>query len=257
MLNNLFVFDIETIHDCAAGRKLYGLQDLDDNAVSEAMFTLRRQSHGNDFLPHYLQQIVAISAVFRSRDHLKVWSLGEPDSTEKELIERFFSGLEKYIPNLVSWNGSGFDLPVLHYRALFHGVKAPRYWETGDQDQQFRWNNYLNRYHYRHLDLMDVLAAYQNRANAPLDHIATLLNFPGKMGKSGGSVWQQYQVGEITDIRNYCETDVLNTYLVYLRFELLRGNLTTEHYDTELDRVRQLLKEENKPHFSEFLQHWS
>ncbi len=80
-------------------------------------------------------------------------------STEKELIERFYDGIDRFTPNLVSWNG-GFDLPVLHYRALKHGVPGRRYWETGNEDTSFKWNNYLSRYHQRHLDLMDVLAMY-------------------------------------------------------------------------------------------------
>ena len=61
-----------------------------------------------------------------------------------------------------SWNGGGFDLPVLHYRALLHGVQAPRYWEMGDEDTAFRYNNYLSRFHWRHLDVMDVLSGHQN-----------------------------------------------------------------------------------------------
>src|SRR5204863_166210 len=110
-----------------------------------------------------------------------------------------------------SWNGGGFDLPVLHYRSLFHRISAPRYWEMGDHDHTFRWNNYLNRYQFRHTDLMDLLALYQNRAYVPLDQMATLLGFPGKMGMSGHRVWEYYQAGKIGEIRHYCETDVLNT----------------------------------------------
>ncbi|MFA5529852.1 MAG: 3'-5' exonuclease, partial [Thiohalomonadaceae bacterium] len=179
---NVLVFDIETIPDVDAGRRLHGLEGLSDADVVSAMFNLRRQENGTEFLRLHLQRVVAISAVLRRGDSLKVWSLGEADSPEKELIQRFFDGVERFSPTLVSWNGCGFDLPVLHYRALLHGVQAPRYWETGDEDQSFRWNNYLSRYHARHTDLMDVLSGYQGRACAPLDEIATMLGFPGKMG---------------------------------------------------------------------------
>ena len=117
-----------------------------------------------------------------------MWSLGEPDSSEAELIQRFYDGIERYTPQLVSWNGGGFDLPVLHYRALIHGVAAARYWDWGDDDKEFKWNNYLSRYHTRHLDLMDVLAMYQPRANAPLDQMAKLCGFPGKLGMDGSKV---------------------------------------------------------------------
>lgn len=254
---NVFVFDIETIPDIASGKRLFNLDGLPDQDVITAMLKLRRQETGNsDFLRLHLQRIVAISIVMRSHDQLKVWSLGEEDSSEKELIERFFAGIERYSPTLVSWNGGGFDLPVLHYRALLHGISAPRYWETGDLCNDFRWNNYLNRFHYRHMDLMDILAGYQARANAPLDEIAVMLGFPGKMGKSGALVWQSFLNGEIKDIRNYCETDVLNTYLVYLRVELIRGKLDQTQYNLECQRVREMLLRENKAHLLEFLAAW-
>lgn len=253
---NVFVFDIETIPDVEGGRRLHGLEGLSDEDVAKAMFHMRQQEAGTDFLRLHLQRVVAISAVFRSGDNLKVWSLGEADSDEKELVQRFFDGIERFTPTLVSWNGGGFDLPVLHYRALKHGIQAPRYWDTGDDDRDFKWNNYISRYHARHTDLMDVLAGYQPRANAPLDEIATLLGFPGKMGMSGAKVWENYLAGEIDGIRNYCETDVLNTYLVYLRFELMRGRLMPEGYQAECERLRSYLKSEDKAHFSEFLDAW-
>jgi predicted PolB exonuclease-like 3'-5' exonuclease len=253
---NIFVFDIETIPDVNGGRRLYNLDGLSDKEVANIMFHKRRQETGNEFLRLHLHRVVAISVVLRSRDRLAVWSLGDEAADEKEIIERFFTGIDKYVPTIVSWNGKGFDLPVLHYRSLLHGIQAPRYWETGDNDQSFRWNNYLSRYHRRHTDLMDVLAGYEMRANAPLDEVATLLGFPGKMGMSGAKVWDNYQAGELAGIRNYCETDVLNTYLVYLRFELINGNLTPAEYEQECQLVRDTLQEEDKPHFKEFLSHW-
>jgi len=253
---NVFVFDIETIPDVEGGRRLYGLDGLSDEDVAKAMCHLRQQESGTDFLKLHLHRVVAISAVFRSRDNVRVWSLGDPDSDEKELVQRFFDGIDRFTPTLVSWNGSGFDLPVLHYRALLHGIQAPRYWESGNEDREFKWNNYLSRYHARHTDLMDVLAGYQPRANAPLDEIATLLGFPGKMGMSGAKVWDAWLAGDIQGIRNYCETDVLNTYLVWLRYEQMRGRLTPEACQAECERLRAYLEGEDKPHFHEFLSAW-
>jgi predicted PolB exonuclease-like 3'-5' exonuclease len=255
--NNIFVFDIETIPDVTSGRRLHELKNLSDKEVADAMFRLRRQASGNsDFLRLHLHKITAISVVLRTNDKLKVWSLGESGSTEKELIERFFDGVQKYKPTLVSWNGGGFDLPVLHYRALLNGVQAPRYWETGDSDQNYRWNNYLSRYHQRHTDLMDVLSGYQSRAVAPLDEIAIMLGFPGKMGMDGSQVWEYHLKGDLQSIRHYCETDVLNTYLVYLRFQFMRGHLTQAAYDAECGLIRDVLQQENKPHFTDFLNEW-
>ena len=254
---NVFVFDIETVPDVQGGRRLYGLDGLDDSDAAKAMFNKRRGENGSEFLKLPLQRIVAISAVLRVGNNLQVWSLGEEESSEKELIKRFFNGLERYTPTLVSWNGSGFDLPVLHYRALLHGVSAPRYWELGNEDRDFRYNNYISRFHWRHVDLMDVLAGYQMRAVARLDEVATLLGFPGKMGMDGSKVWESFLAGDIAGIRNYCESDVLNTWLVFLRFELMRGELYADGYEAELNKLRTLLQESDKPHLQEFLSYWN
>jgi len=98
------------------------------------------------------------------------------------------------------------------------------YW--GDDDREFRFNNYLGRYHTRHLDLMDVLASFQPRANAGLHAMARLCGFPGKLGFDGSEVYAAYAAGRIDAIRRYCETDVLNTYLLYLRFQQMRGTIS-------------------------------
>lgn len=254
---NALAFDIETIPDMAAGRRLYGLDGLSDEDVARAMFQRRRQeTGGSEFLPLHLHRVVAIAIVLRRGDEFRLWSLGAPQSDEAELIARFYEGIEKFTPDLVSWNGGGFDLPVLHYRALCHGIAAPRYWEIGDNETGFRYNNYLARFHWRHTDLMDVLAGFQLRAAAPLDEIAQLCGLPGKLGMHGSQVWEAYLAGEIVRIRDYCETDALNTYLIYLRFELMRGRLDASRYHAECIRVRNHLAHANKPHLTEFLEAW-
>lgn len=253
---NILVFDIETIPDIESGRRLYQLEGLSEEEVYQAMIALKRAKSGTDFLPHHLQRIVAISLVFVNTQQIKVWSLGDESSSEQELISRFFKGIDQNTPTLISWNGSGFDLPVLHYRSLLHKITASMYWESGENLQSFRWNNYLSRFHYRHIDLMDILAGYQNKAFAPLDEISTLLGFPGKMGMNGAHVYEAYLNGNIKSIRDYCETDVLNTYCVYLRFELMRGTLSYEGYTQEMQRLRDYLKIESdkSPHLGEFLE---
>ena len=257
-MNPVLVFDIETVPDIAGLRRLHGMDSsLSDHDVAETAFQLRRQSHGNDFLPHYLHRVLVISCVLQDRDHFKVWSLGAAGESEGEIIQRFFDGIEKYTPQLVSWNGGGFDLPVLHYRGLMHGVKASRYWDMGEDDREFKWNNYIGRYHQRHLDLMDLLAMYQGRANAPLDALAQLMGFPGKLGMDGSAVWGAFQDGRLEDIWRYCETDVVNTYLVYLRFQLMRGALTPAQHDQQIAVVRAALGKIDQPHWQEFLARWA
>ena len=254
---NVLVFDIETVPDVDYGRTLLGLGDLAETEVAKAMAAQRRQeTGGSEFLPLEQHRVVAIACVLRSGDSLKVWSLGEVESSEAELVQRFFDGIERFRPDLVSWNGSGFDLPVLTYRALKHRVAAPQFWEMGDSDNAFRWNNYVNRYHARHTDLMDVLSFYQARARASLADMAVLLGLPGKLGFSGAQVWDVWRGGQQLAVRRYCETDVLNTFLIYLRYQLLRGVLDRERLQAEERRVRDWLTASAEPHWREFLAAW-
>ncbi|HMB73411.1 MAG TPA: 3'-5' exonuclease [Gammaproteobacteria bacterium] len=253
---NTLVFDIETVPDVELGRSVFSLDDLTDADVAKVMRFKQKQVRGTDFLPLPQHRIVAISVVLRSDDDLHVFSVGDADSGEPELVQRFFDGLDRYVPELVSWNGSGFDLPVLHYRAMRHSITAQKYWDVGDDNREFRFNNYLGRFHWRHIDLMDVIAGYQMGARSSLEQVALLLGFPGKLGMSGARVWDKYQEGRIEDIRNYCETDVLNTYLVYLRFQLMRGVLDQKRHANELARLRDKLAAAQETHLQEFLAAW-
>jgi predicted PolB exonuclease-like 3'-5' exonuclease len=253
----ILAFDLETVPDCAGIRRLHALPDsLPDREVAEIAFQKRRAQTGSDFLPPHLQRVAVISCVLREGEGVRIFSIGEPDADEKTAIQRFYDGIEKLVPQLVSWNGGGFDLPVLNYRALMHGVAAPRFWDQGEDDRDFRFNNYVSRYHSRHLDLMDVLAMYQPRNNAPLDEVAQLAGLPGKIGVGGAAVWPAYLEGRIAEIRQYCEADTANTYLLYLRFQKLRGALTEAQYGKECALLRGALEKLKAPHWREFLNRW-
>jgi 3'-5' exonuclease len=253
----ILVFDIETIPDVEGLRKLWALgPEVSEAAVVDLVSQRRRQATGNDFLPPHLQRVVAVSCVLRSNDGIRVWSLGAAQDGEAQIIQRFFDGIEKYTPQLVSWNGSGFDLPVLHYRALIHGIPGCCYWDQGENDREFKFNNYLSRFHTRHTDLMDVIAGYQNRAFAPLDEIAQLCGLPGKLGMDGSQVYDAFKRGEIAAIRDYCETDVANTYLLWQRFQLIRGALDAAAYEKEVALFRAFLAEQQAPHWKQFAAAW-
>jgi predicted PolB exonuclease-like 3'-5' exonuclease len=253
---NILTFDIETVPDIESAKRLYDFHNLSADEIAQALFQIRRQETGSDWLKPYLHRVVAISLVLHTAQQCRVWSLGEIESSEEEIISRFYEGIEKFTPTLVSWNGYNFDLPVLHYRALLHGITAKRYWEIGDNDQRFRWNNYLNRYHERHIDLMDILAGYNSRNTVPLDDLAVVLGLPGKMSMHGSLVWDYYQRGDIMSIRNYCETDVLNTHLVFLRFQKMRGQYTQEEYQQRCHQIETMLAQSSLPHLHEFMNEW-
>ena len=242
-----FAFDVETVPDVETGRRLYGLEGLDDPSTAKAMRQLRMQESGRGFLRLYLHRVVAVSGVLRRRARsgenadIRIWSLGTPESSEKELVESFFRLVDLRVPTLITWNGGGFDLPLLVYRALHHGVSSGRYFETRDAD--FRFNNYLNRYHERHTDLMDVFSGHQLRSAAPLDELSRFLGLPGKGEMRGEDVEGRYFAGELAAIRDYCEADALLTWLIYLRFDRLRSRLDDAELAHELALVREAVRD--------------
>jgi len=257
----VLAFDIESIPDIAGLRALRPMDPgLDDAGVYAAEIADRKERGKTDFMPLHLQRVLVISCVFRNADGMRVHSLVDREvggaSQEGRVVQNFFAMVERHTPQLVSWNGGGFDLPVLHYRGLRHGVVASKYWDMGEDDREYRFNNYIGRYHTRHLDLMDLLAMYQPRASAPLDAMARLCGFPGKLGMDGSQVYPAYLQGRTEEVRRYCETDVMNTYLLYCRFQRMRGGFTEAEYEREVDLVRGTIAQIDEPHWREYLAAW-
>lgn len=256
----VLVFDIESIPDVQGLRALRNAPPEEgDEQVYAAWLAERKEKGQSDFMPLHLQRILVISCVFRNAEGLRVHSFVDRDGrSEGKVIQSFFHRIEKHVPQLVSWNGGGFDLPVLHYRGLRHGVEANKYWDMGEDDREFKWNNYIGRYHMRHLDLMDLLAMYSPKNNAPLDAMAKLCGFPGKLGMDGSQVHAQYLAGQTEEIRRYCETDVMNTYLLYCRFQQMRGGFTSQEYEREIAFVKETLGNlaPNEAHWQEYLAAW-
>jgi len=256
----VLVFDIESIPDVGGLRALRSEPaGVSDEQVYAAWLAERKEKGQSDFTPLHLQRVLVISCVFRNSEGLRIHSFVDRDGqSEGQVVQKFFHAIEKHQPQLVSWNGSGFDLPVLHYRGLRHGVEASKYWDLGEDDREYKWNNYISRYHLRHLDLMDLLAIYQPKNNAPLDAMAKLCGFPGKLSMDGSQVYAQFLAGQIDDVRRYCETDVMNTYLVYCRFQKMRGGFTGVEYEQEMAFVKETLGNlaPTESHWDEYLTAW-
>ena len=257
----VLAFDIETIPDVAGLRALRGADPASTDAeVYAAEIADRASRNKSDFMPLYLQRVLVVSCVFRGAQGLQVRSFVDDEaggrSHEREVIQAFFDRIERHRPQLVSWNGGGFDLPVLQQRGLRHGVVAGKYWDMGDDDREYRYNSYISRYHLRHIDLMDLMAMYQSRANAPLDAMAKLCGFPGKLGMDGSQVYGAYLEGRTDEIRRYCETDAMNTYLLWCRFEKMRGRLDEVGYAFEIAAARDAVAAVDEPHWREYLAAW-
>lgn len=250
----VLVFDIETIPDVKAGSHLHGLTLSDPDALL-ALSNLRRQESDSDFPRLPLHEIVCISGLWISEGKIKLFSFCRQELSEKEILAKFLSIFDHHFPVLVSWNGNGFDLPVIIMRAMYHGLSAAGLLDQGDLDHSRRYNNYQNRYQNRHTDLMDSLAMFNNRNFQRLDDVAVIFGFPGKQGDSGYHVVDYVREQQWEKLCRYCESDVLNTWLIYLRWQLLRGHLTLDEHQYWLLETKNYLLQ-HAPQQQDFLQAW-
>ncbi|MHA1539790.1 MAG: 3'-5' exonuclease, partial [Alphaproteobacteria bacterium] len=179
---------------------------------------------------------------------------GTPESNEEEMVKGFFQYCNKLRPRFVTYNGRGFDLPVLKYRAMKYKIDAEWLHQSGD-----KWSNYTQRYSKDwHCDLIDTLSDYGASAKCRLNEICSILGYPGKFGVDGGKVTDMFDKGDIVGIRDYCETDALNTYLVYLSYARHTGVINADGYEYSIEEMKNFLKKQGKTQtvFTDFLAAW-
>jgi predicted PolB exonuclease-like 3'-5' exonuclease len=227
---SIIVWDLETVPDLAAAARMFGLGE----AATEADI---RQAVGSGFPKHPLHKIVCIGALVASRQ-LEGWrvdALGAPhvgERTEKELISSFVERIGQLRPQLITFNGHSFDLPVLRYRAMVHRISAP-----GLQVRSF-----FHRYTDDAVDLCDVLGSFSPGTRVKLDELSKVLGLGGKPeGVDGSRVEEMVLSGQIEEVARYCESDVLNTYRVWLIYELFRGAITGPQLEWSEAQIREFV----------------
>lgn len=216
MSQHVVVFDLETIPCVDTLARLHGRETCSDDEAAEIL--------GEKFPKLPLHKVAVLAALVAERVE-GVWrikSLGAPhigERSEVDLISAFAARVDALRPTLVTFNGNGFDLPVLRYRAMVNGIAAPG----------LTSRPYFKRYDQAHVDLCDELASFQSNAKAALDDLCKMMGLPGKpVGIDGSKVWEHVRAGRIQECADYGETDVVNTYRVWLRYELFRGAITPE-----------------------------
>lgn len=261
----LFVFDIETIPDTDSVPNLTGTDERDVVRLREELekYHLEITDGKNAFPRQPFHKVVAISfleaEIHRDSDgeHYILKELrsgGKENASEKELLEGFFNYLGRSKARLVSFNGRGFDLPVLKYRAMVNNIQAAWLYNSGD-----KWNSYTSRYSLDwHCDLLEALSDFGASAKIKLNEVCSVLGYPGKFGVDGSKVTEMYDNKQIKEIRDYCETDVLNTYLVYIRYMFHRGDISSMAYDESIGDILSLIKseKEERPYLGEFFEAW-
>jgi 3'-5' exonuclease len=223
---SVIVRDFETVPDLAAAARMLDMGDATDADVRYAL--------GPGFPKHPLHKIVCIGALVASRqaEGWRVDALGAPhtgERSEAKLISDFVEKIGQLRPQLITFNGHSFDLPVLRYRAMVNRVSAGGLLSRP----------YFNRYTDDALDLCDVLGSYVPGAKVKLDEVSKILGLTGKPeGVDGGQVEGMVLAGQIEEVARYCESDVLNTYRVWLVYELFRGSTTVKEFDWSETQIR-------------------
>lgn len=254
------IFDIESVPDVEMIQKnLKECEGLSEIEICQKAFEDQREKSGSDFLPIYLHKIVSISSVIADEygHFIKVGNFGKTnistsdDNMEKSIIEDFLKFINKSQPKLVSFNGRGFDVPTIMLRAMKYNLCAYAYYEQDNSAfNKNKWENYRQRFSERfHTDLLDSLGHFGMVRNLKLDNVCSMLNIPGKYDMSGDQVYKifydksQEMQTRINKIDEYCQSDVLNTYWVYLKYELLKGQITPQDYFSILDEFKEKIPE--------------
>lgn len=260
----VLIFDIETAPDIAAARRIYPeVTNLSDTDALSALTAIRTQESGRSFMRLPIQRIVCISFLYIKNGVMSLRSLSAEQMSEKEILQTFFRafGDAKSLPQLVSWNGSGFDIPVLLYRAMLYELSVPLLFEEGDNIREMRFDNYVNRYHNRHLDLMDRFSQFGASPRQSMDIVASLYGLPGKTDVDGSMVGTLVVNNDWQTLTKYCESDVLNTWLIYLRWLRLTGKVSFEGFNFWQAQSKTYLQsfqkdESNISRHQEFLEDW-
>ncbi len=256
------VFDIETRVDKELVKQIHDPEDcltLDQAYDTARDRLLERSKQQSDFFPVPYHIPIAISTL-QADENYRMRSLkgiGIDRYSEKELVSKFWEEFEN-TRTLVTFNGRGFDLPVLETQALKYGLSLPRYFGTGEGRGTYRGSRYSDSFH---IDLCDFLSNYGASHRNSINLFTKLIGLPGKYTIAGEDVEYLFRQGRQKEINQYCMTDVLQTYLLFLRVELLRGKLDSAAYRAAITAARQDLTQRANNGGSEnflvdFLQRW-
>jgi predicted PolB exonuclease-like 3'-5' exonuclease len=256
------VFDIETRVDKELVKEIYDPENcltLDQAYDAGRDKNLERSGQQSDFFPIPFHIPIAISTL-QADENYRIRSLkssGVDRFSEKELVVRFWETFEN-AHTLVTFNGRGFDLPVLESRALKHGLPLPRYFAAGGSRSTYRGSRYSDAYH---IDLCDFLSNFGAYPRNSLNLWAKLIGLPGKYTIAGEDVEYLFRQGRQKEVNQYCMTDVLQTYMLFLRVELIRGKLEKTAYEAVVTSAREDLMQQASNAGSEnflldFLQRW-
>lgn len=280
---HILVFDIETVKDTSfidsLLDKTFSSDEERQKAISE--YTNPKREDGKDFDKHIFHKVVCVSFLLlkveyakndsfqeNSKENYKIVKLESyslKDFSEEEIIRKFWDNFNKTTLRLVSFNGRSFDIAVLKYRAMKYNISTECYFAFGG-----KWENYHGRYaciSFRdnlsyHFDILEAITEFGSSSKVKLQEIAAMLGIPAKLGNDeGGNVQKLFNENKLDDIIDYCETDVLATYLVYLKFLIINGKIDKENLFKHFENLKIFLEDfyqnnSSKTRIKEFLERW-
>jgi predicted PolB exonuclease-like 3'-5' exonuclease len=232
----VLVFDLETVPDVHAYAATAGLEGRPERTVREQM--------GDKFPRQIFHRIVCIGALEAHRADDGAWqvqALAAPhlgERSERDMIQDLADRVADLDPRLVTFNGVSFDLPVLRYRAMIHAIAAPG----------LARRRYFERFGPDTVDLCDMLSGFERHARVTLHQLSRVLGLPGKPeGVDGSEVETMVRGGRLDELARYCASDVVNTYRIWLRYELFRGRLGEVEFAASERSVAAFLATDNTP----------
>lgn len=243
MHDKLLVFDIEAVVD----REL-----LPDEADGKQKFPA--PLFWKPVAISFVEANITRDGPYERYEIVECRSGGTAASSERELLAGFWQYFGRLSPRLVTWNGKGYDLPVLQYRSFMYGIPMHQLFQAGT-----KWESYKQRYAEQwHCDLMLEMSDYGSRSMIGMDTVASAMGLPGKIGGHGSEVQSMYDAGELHKIRSYCECDVLNLYALYIRWAYVTGQTDLLGHNDGMNGLAEYLRsrEHERPHFLEFINAW-
>lgn len=249
MTNSIAATDIETFPDIELAR---ALDDDLNNKTDQEVISWIGENKGREGFPKQLfHRVISQSWGVWSDTGFKIVRLGTMTDTgrdEQSIITDFATALAMRGGatrcKMYTFNGKGFDLPVICQRAMRYGIDLSYYWDQGSKQKDTKWNNYVNRYQEAHTDLCDVLAHYGS-GKPGLNDLAVFCGLPGKIGVGGSSVAEEFLAGNYEDIDNYCDVDVLITFLLGMKFSVTQG-IARSDFQQSIRDVRAFLRKAQK-----------
>lgn len=240
------VFDIETrVDKRLLNQALCAGEELSDEDAYQRFREQLRARRGSDFFPLTLHVPISIAIGDVGAEHVlrSVESLAVDGYSEEALVREFWTRAERFAGCLVTFNGRRFDLPVLELAALRYGIAAPNHFAEGAGGARSRYSTE------RHLDLCDYLTNFgaTGALRGGMDLLLKMIGLPGKVGIDGSQVQELYEQGRLDEIHRYCRSDVIQTYFLFLRVELMRGRIDEAAYRAAYDASSHFLAELKAP----------